>query len=94
MQQFIVGLIVVCAAWAVLLRYAPVPIKRGLRAALVHILRRCGWERAAQRCEAEAQASGSCGSGCGSCGSCGPDSELPRNEFMISAEALKRTARR
>lgn len=95
MQEAIVGVIVVCAVWAVARRYAPKAVKRSLRTRMAAAFRQRGWHRAAQRLEQEAKPASGCGDGCSSCGSCesgpGISSQV---EFAITPETLRRSARR
>lgn len=95
MEELIVGLIVALAAWVVVLRYMPSAARRKMRGMIAVALTGAGWDRAARRFEASAQAGASCADGCGSCGGCGSNqADLAQKEFAITADALKRTARR
>lgn len=96
MQEVIVAAIVVVAAWMVMRRYLPKSVRRGMRVAIVGLMRRCGLKSAADRIERRAEnAAASCADGCGSCGGCGPKGKGPaQNEFAITSETLKRTVSR
>lgn len=70
MQELLVGLIVACAAWAVIKRYAPKALTRAVRRQLARMFKAMGLSRAAGYFGRDPQAS-DCSSGCGSCGGCG-----------------------
>jgi hypothetical protein len=91
MQEWIVAAIVACSAWAVLMRYAPLPVRRGLRGLAARACKRIGLTgMAAKLADANTGAS-SCADGCGSCGGCGPSTSA---QAGTSLEKLKQTARR
>jgi hypothetical protein len=95
MQESIVALIVACAVWTLAQRYMPKTARRALRGWSARAAKRFGWSGVASRLEAAAEAGSSCGDGCGTCGSCGPSDAPPLDkQFVITPEALKRTARR
>lgn len=95
MQELVVAVIVVVAAVAVMRRYLPRTVKRGLRLGAARALRALGWESAALRLEREAEAAASCLTGCGSCGGCGPkDAGVTQTEFAITPESMKGNPRR
>ena len=97
MQEIIVAIIVICAAFAVIKRYAPRAAKQAFRSQSARIASRLGWHRFAAKIAERAEEGASCGNGCGSCGSCGnaPEqsqtSSAATNSTSISVEALKRT---
>lgn len=95
MQELIVGLIVIYAAWSVARRYAPVAVRRKARALAVRVLNAIGLKQAAARIGKNRPDSG-CATGCGSCGGCGPSSgsdETQAANSSITPDALRRTAR-
>jgi len=71
MQEWIVGLIVVCAFLAVAKRYMPKAMRRAVRAWAVRGATRLGWNALAARLAVSGQGAASCSDGCGSCGGCG-----------------------
>ena len=91
MQETIVALIVLCAAAAVLRRYAPRFVKRAARSWSARLAGQFGWHALAAKIAENADDGASCGNGCGNCGSCGTDPANPVEQNTISAEALKRT---
>lgn len=93
MQEFLVGLIVTCAAWTVVARYAPKTLTRGLRKLFANALKGAGLVRAADYLGKNQQGT-SCADGCGSCGGCGP-AHMPAKGAMstVTPDVLKRTAR-
>lgn len=68
MQGAIVAVIVACAAWVVVRRYAPAPLRRAARAGTAGLGRRLGWGWLERRFSAENAAPAT--SACGSCGGC------------------------
>ncbi|HJV75514.1 MAG TPA: DUF6587 family protein [Noviherbaspirillum sp.] len=93
MQEFLVGLIVACAAWAVVARYAPKALTRGAGKLLASALKGMGLVRAADYLGNNLQGT-SCADGCGSCGGCGPVKTPAKGAIStITPDALKRTAR-
>jgi hypothetical protein len=94
MQQAIVIVIVVCAAWAVARRYAPAVVRQAVRRAAIRAAGRLGWMRIATRLEAKGAAPASCGDGCGTCGGCNAGSPAPSmsaTNFTIDPKQVKRT---
>lgn len=73
-QPIIVAIIVACAAFAVLRRYAPKALKRVARVGTVRLIRSFGWNSMADKLAQHAESGAACGDGCGSCGNCGPAS--------------------
>jgi hypothetical protein len=95
MQEWLVGIVVVIAAFAVARRYAPASLKQWLRGLTARGARCAGWHALAARFEAKAASAGSCGDGCGSCGACGTSaSPGPGGKNAISVEGLRKTAKR
>ena len=96
MQGIIVAVIVAYAAFVVLRRYTPKPIRQFVRAWSVKIATRMGWQSMAAKLSEQAEAGASCGNGCGSCGNCGPSTHASEKQSTstISVEALKRTIAR
>jgi hypothetical protein len=94
-QNLIVAVIVVLAAWAVARRYLPKTLRQRAAGFTARVARGSGMARMANWLEADLPADSSCGSGCGTCGNCGTGDAkaAPMNEFSISPEALKRTIR-
>ena len=93
MQEFLVGLIVVSAAWAVVVRYAPKALTRGARKLLANALRAVGLVRVADYLGKNPQGS-SCADACGSCGGCDPIKTTAKGAVStITPDAIKRTAR-
>jgi hypothetical protein len=93
MQEAIVAIIVIAAAWVVAKRYAPKAIRRALRGLVVVIARRLGWSGLASKFVAEPEPD--CADGCGACSGCSPtDAAIAAETSTISVEALKRTAPR
>lgn len=88
MQEFIVGLVVACAACNVLWRYTPAGVRRKLRGVIVQLLRQVGQDRMEKRF-AKDERSGACG-GCSGCSTQHPE----QAKFSISVDALRRTAKR
>lgn len=90
MQEWIVGLIVACAFFAVARRYMPKALRRAMRARLAPAARRFGWNSLAARLAAAEQAA-SCSDGCGSCGGCGSDEPSPvaDERFVIKLKTVK-----
>jgi len=70
MEELLVGLIVACAAFAVIRRYAPKALTHAVRRLLARVFKAAGLSKAADYFGREPQAS-DCSSGCGSCGGCG-----------------------
>lgn len=93
MQEAIVGLIVACAAWAVVTRYAPKPLREHMRMLPVRLLQAAGLTRLAARLARRSSGASGCGDGCGSCGGC-DTAAGSRSPSSISPDALRRTARR
>jgi hypothetical protein len=95
MQEWIVGLIVVFAAWTVAKRYAPKAVRRAMRAGAGAVARRAGLNRWADRLQSAPAASASCDDGCGSCGGCASETpSAPKNDSLrgaISVDQLRRT---
>lgn len=83
MQEGIVAVAVCCAAMAVLKRYLPRAARNAVRQSMAHIADKLGWQRMAQRLEAEKQIAASCDDGCGSCGSCGAPSSRPAEKRIF-----------
>ena len=71
MQELIVTVIVVFAAWVVLRKYLPRSWRRRLAGSTASAARCAGLSRLALWLERDLPAAASCGSGCGTCGSCG-----------------------
>lgn len=90
MQEAIVILIVAYAAIAVLLRYAPKALTRGLRRSLAKAMARLGLRRVAAVLE-KGSAQSDCADGCGTCGGCGPRTSKQAGRTVISIDALKRS---
>lgn len=90
MQEWIVGVIVAGAFFAVLKRYLPKAWRRALRGGLARIARRFGWERLAARLAVAEQAA-SCDDGCSSCGGCGSNKPSPVTDerFVIKLKTVK-----
>ena len=76
MQEAIVAVIVICAAFAVINRYAPKAVKRIARSWSARTAIRFGRHALAAKIERQAQAGASCGDGCGACGNCGSKSKM------------------
>ena len=93
MQQAIVAVIVAVAAWAVMRRYAPSPLRKLCRTVLAKMAARLGWRGLENRLHAPAQAVDSCADGCGSCGGCRSVAPQPENRHAITPQDLKRTIR-
>ncbi len=93
MQEAIVAIIVAVAAWAVLRRYTPQPLRRACRAGAARIARKFGWRSVEEKLAARASADASCADSCGTCGGCEPGA-APRNRFTISLDELKRPKQR
>lgn len=93
MQEAVVGLIVVCAFWAVAKRYLPKAVRRAIRSQSVRMAKRLGWHRIADQLSAAEEKGGSCSDGCGSCGGCGTDATAPRpaddERFVIKLKAVR-----
>jgi hypothetical protein len=83
MQEWIVGAIVACAFWAVLKRYLPKAVRKAVRSRSVRLARRLGWNKLANRLEAEKKTVASCADGCGSCGGCGSDDKAPAADGKV-----------
>ena len=98
MQEAVVAVIVVFAAWSVLTRYAPRALRQACRAQAAKLARRGGWNWLEKKLAAPAAAGGSCADGCGPCGGCGTTTAKPASDEpgsgSISPEVLKRTIRR
>lgn len=94
MQEAIVALVVLYAAWAVAKRYVPRPVRRFVRAWSARMARRAGWHRIAARLEAPAQAAASCADDCSSCHGCDPVKADAGSRAAITPEALRHTTRR
>jgi hypothetical protein len=95
MQEAIVTLIVLCAAIAVLKRYAPKAAKQAARSWATRAMTKFGWHALAAKIAEKAEDGAACGSGCGSCGACGSDTAKPaEKQSTISPEALKQTIQR
>jgi hypothetical protein len=95
MQQAIVLVIVVCAAWVVARRYTPAAVRQAVRGAATRAAARLGWTRIATRLEAKGATPASCGDGCSTCGGCNAGSPTPGPaQFTIDPKQLKRTAPR
>ena len=82
MQELIVFVIVVCAAWVVAQRYGPAPLRRVLTGMRANVARRFGL------LGKPAQGSPSCG-GCDGCSSAATDKGPTLN--AITPEQLKQT---
>ena len=70
LQQIIVALIVLTAAWVVLRKYLPKPLRRRAAAIVAATASRAGAVRLARWLETDFPAGSSCADGCGSCGNC------------------------
>ena len=90
MQGLIVAIIVAIAVWAVAVRLLPRALRMTIRNRAAGAARSFGWHALANRLAAMSSASAG---GCGGCDGCGP-AKPAQKEFAISAEALRRTARR
>jgi hypothetical protein len=96
MQNAIVALIVVYAAWTVAKRYAPKSLRAWARFTAAAAARRAGFARFADKLQTVSPASSSsCGDGCGTCGGCSlatsATSDLKAGRHGISVEQLRRT---
>lgn len=92
MQETIVGLVVICAFWAVAKRYLPKAVRRAIRSQSVRMAKRLGWHRIAERLSAAGEKDGLCSDGCGSCGGCGTDAPTPPaddDRFVIKLKAVR-----
>ena len=94
MQQVIVGIIVLMAAWIVARKYLPKPVRRRVSAITARAARRIWMRSLARWLETDLPAASSCADGCGSCGNCGPTAMPNDVTFAISADALKQTIKR
>jgi len=95
MQELVVGLIVAFAAWSILVRYTPQPVKTGVRRMTARVLQAVGLRKAAGYVD-RLQEKADCSSGCGSCGGCGPAPRAGGNspkQSSTTPDALRRTAR-
>lgn len=93
MQETLVGLIVACAAWAAVARYAPKALRERMRVLPVRLLQAVGLTRVAARLAQRHSRASGCSDGCGSCGGCDSVSK-PGPRTSVSPDALRRTARR
>ncbi|MBV8666315.1 MAG: hypothetical protein JO269_07520 [Burkholderiaceae bacterium] len=91
MQEFIVAVIVACAALVVAKRYAPAALKRATRSRAAKAASRLGWNKLAAKIEQQAEAGASCADGCGSCGGCGPGNASEENTVNAPTAPIKHT---
>jgi len=91
-QEIIAAIIVACASFVVIKRFAPRSAKHALLSLLRRVLTRMGWNVLAIKIGKQSQTESSCASGCGKCGTDAADSK--DNKTFISLESLKRTIRR
>lgn len=89
MQGAIVAIIVACAAWAVIKRYAPQSLRRAARKSAAAAGRRLGWAWLEQRFNTESAVRTDACSTCGGCASGKAGARRP----MATPESLKRTLR-
>jgi hypothetical protein len=96
MQEFIVALIVLTAAIALLRRYLPASARSVVAITLARHARQWGMERLSTRLERiNIAVAPSCDDGCGSCGGCGSVSpQAVQARSSISVDALRKTARK
>lgn len=97
MQEAIVAVIVVYAAWVVAKRYVPKTIRQAVRTSIVVAARRIGWNFVAHKFEMEIQPAPTCADGCSSCDGCGAADMTPARKQLainVNVEALKRTSSR
>lgn len=95
MQEAIVAIIVVCAAWVVAKRYVPKTIRQTVRTSIVVAAKRFGWNGIARKLEMKIQSAPTCADGCSSCEACGAFGTIAaKKKLANTAEALKRTASR
>ena len=96
LQNLIVAVIVVLAAWAVARRYLPKTVRRRTAGFSARRARQLCLPRLAGWLEADLPAASSCGSGCGTCGNCGTGDTQASTppEFSITPDALRRTIRK
>lgn len=95
MQELVVGLIVAFAAWSILVRYTPKPVKSSVRRVTARALQAVGLRKASDYV-GRLQEKADCSSGCGNCGGCGPAPRSGGNvpkQSSTAPEALRRTAR-
>jgi hypothetical protein len=90
MQGIIVAVIVAIAVWVVAVRLLPRGLRMAIRGRAATVARAVGWHALAGRLSAMSSAAAG---GCGGCDGCAP-AKPAQKEFAISAEALRRTARR
>lgn len=90
MQGIVVAVIVLVATWVVAVRLLPRALRGAIRNRVAAAARQFGWHALANRLATMSSASAG---GCGGCDGCGPTKPAPK-EFAISADALRRTARR
>lgn len=95
MQEIIVALIVLVAAWTVARKYLPASVRHRSAAIAARTVRGLGLVTIAAWLEVELPVGSSCADGCKSCGSCGPGaSAVGKTTFAVSVASLKRSRRR
>jgi hypothetical protein len=94
MQEAIVTVIVVLAAWSVVTRYAPESLRKTTRSWAARTARNYGWLALVRYIEGKEQAAASCADGCGSCKGCGPLQGTPEKTSAITPGDLKKTMRK
>lgn len=97
LQELIVGVIVLAAAWVVARKYLPATVRRRTAAVLARLLRRAGsrpltrsltgrvTDRLATWLESDLPAASSCADGCGTCGNCGSSSSSSSNGSSVNS---------
>ena len=91
MQQWIVAIIVACAAWVVVQRYLPKAARQALCRQLARVATTLGWRRVARKFAMQTQTSSSCADGCGTCGGCGSKSAPPvEGQVVLMAQISRR----
>ena len=94
MQEAIVTIIVAAAIWGVIMRYAPLSLRRACRRTLAGFAGRRGWRELEAKLAPSTANDASCDSACSKCGGCGPVTRASEPRGSSTPEALKRTIAR
>jgi hypothetical protein len=89
MQEIIVAIIVICATFVVVRRYAPRTLRQTWRSFLARTARRLGWTSLEKNLTAPTLTTASCADGCGACKGCGPTAAKSETHTVIKIETLK-----
>lgn len=91
MQEWIVAIIVACAAWVVVKRYMPKTVTHTVRMQIARAAKKLGWSRIARKFELQTQTA-ACADGCSTCGGCGSQEAPPVEKQSATMVKILRRA--